>query len=162
MGLSAPNFLRGSRDYLGRIEVLLNPNGVIPLSPHNISATTATKKTCRILTCHRRTARLYLPYQCLLHLQTLANAWTTNTSAGKAADKNANMYLDARHQYLSAQLISLPHKDYLASVRSADTSAGQHGRNIGPSRTIRLDTGHHRPLALANYCSALMMHFGIG
>ena len=64
MGLSAPNFLRGSRDYLGRTEELLNPNGVIPLLPYNTSVTNETKKTCGILTRHRRTARLYLLYQC--------------------------------------------------------------------------------------------------
>ena len=61
MGLSAPNFLRGSRDYLGRIETLLNHNGVTPLSQCNISVATEAEKTCAILTRHRRTTRLYLP-----------------------------------------------------------------------------------------------------
>jgi hypothetical protein len=74
MGLSAPNFLRGSRDYLGRIEALLNPNGVMPLSPYNIPVTTKAKKTCAILTRHRRSTRLYQPDLCRLDPQTLANA----------------------------------------------------------------------------------------
>lgn len=65
----------------------------------------------------------------------------------KAADKNANMHIDARYQPYPSRYLN----KQLASVRLTDTPAGQHGRIVGPSGTPCLGTGHYRPPALAYY-----------